>query len=32
MTLDIPHMVASALIIGGVVYAVNHVPPFETMT
>lgn len=32
MTFDIPHMVVTAIIIGVVVYAINHMAQFENMT
>jgi len=32
MTFDIPHMIVTAIIIGIVVYAINHMAQFENMT
>jgi len=32
MTFDIPHMIVTAVIIGVVVFAINHMAQFETMT
>lgn len=32
MTFDIPHMIITAIIIGIVVYTINHMAQFESMT
>jgi multisubunit Na+/H+ antiporter MnhB subunit len=32
MTFDIPHMIATAVIILAVVYGINHLPQAETMS
>ena len=32
MTFDIPHMIATALIIAAIVYAMNHMPQVDGMT